>query len=138
MRCLCFLCPSAAIDSALAAARAGFELIDLRITLYAEPGNTPGTTVSEVPIRTARPDDTSALRELAGTQFRYTRFWADARFPRDRAAELYRVWIEKDLKNDQGCVLVSESSGELARLNLVETPSIRMWFHKWLEPPNGS
>ena len=93
VRCLYFLCPSTALESALAAAQAGFELIDLRVSLFAKLEKGPRPAAGEAPTRLARLEDLPALRELAGTQFRETRFWTDQRFPRDRAAELYRLWI---------------------------------------------
>ena len=113
VHCLYFLCSSTALESALAAARAGFELIDLRVTLFAKLEKAPPPAASEAPTRLARPEDLLVLREIAGTQVRETRFWTDQRFPRNRAAELYRLWIEKDFLHPDGFVLVTEASGQI-------------------------
>jgi dTDP-4-amino-4,6-dideoxy-D-galactose acyltransferase len=113
VRCLYFLCPSTSLEGALAAARAGFELIDLRVAFLAKLNEATPPTAFETPTRRARPEELQVLREIAGTELRETRFWTDRRFPRDRAAELYRLWIEKDLLRSDGFIFVTEASGQV-------------------------
>jgi GNAT superfamily N-acetyltransferase len=98
------------------AAERGYQLTDVRV----ETGRSLGDEhdVSRVPegveIRLAADADRGALRELAGRSHRSGRFHHDARFPADRADELYRRWIERDLTRPEWEVLVAEDADGIA------------------------
>jgi ribosomal protein S18 acetylase RimI-like enzyme len=105
--CLYFL---ADLDTATIrlAEQQGFRLVDIRATLAARLPNTHSEKWSSADIREAVPEDIPALREIAGTSHRDTRFYQDGGFPRHLCDELYRVWIEKSCRGDADIVLVAE------------------------------
>ncbi len=71
----------------------GFMLVDLRLRLQAQVLDGPAPDG----VRAARADDLPELRETATTAHTDTRFYFDERFPREAAARLYGVWIERSL-----------------------------------------
>jgi ribosomal protein S18 acetylase RimI-like enzyme len=90
IECLYLLC-RAGDDPALAAALdLGFRPYDVRIELEREL-DAPIRMPPE--IRDARRQDVPALERIARERIRGTRFWADARFPGERVAELYATWL---------------------------------------------
>lgn len=86
------------------AERNGFELVDVRVTLECELGERPHSTLPSEIVE-ARESDIPLLRDIAGAGHGDSRFYADARFARDRCDELYRVWIEKSCRSSDETVL---------------------------------
>jgi ribosomal protein S18 acetylase RimI-like enzyme len=84
----------------------GFQLVGVRVTLArpAEAGR--GDVLGGV--RCAIPGDIPALREIASSAHRDTRFHADRNFDAARADELYATWIEKSVLGYADRVLVVE------------------------------
>lgn len=75
----------------------GYRLVDLRLELArALPAESAAGTATARPVRAYRPDDLSALQRIARAAHRHTRFFKDARFPAERAVELYAEWIRRD------------------------------------------
>lgn len=85
----------------------GFRFVDVRITLDCELADLT-TVQAHDGIRTARPADIPALREIASYNHRNTRFYADDHFPRERCDELYATWIEKSVEGWAQRVLVAD------------------------------
>lgn len=65
-------------------------------------------------LRPATAEDEAPLRELARSNHRITRFYADPRFPDDRCDELYATWISRSLEGWADAVLVAEAEGRSA------------------------
>jgi ribosomal protein S18 acetylase RimI-like enzyme len=108
--CLYYLAPGADPDSALAAERAGFGLMDVRTELACEPraADLPGG------IREAREDDAAPLRAIAAASHGVTRFYADPNFPNERCDDLYDTWISRSLEGWADAVLVADANGRPA------------------------
>jgi len=76
---------------------AGARRVDERNTLWVTiPDQAPEPPDPE--IRPACEADLPALRELAAASHTNSRFWKDPGFARERCAELYAIWIERDLR----------------------------------------
>lgn len=88
------------------AQRAGFRVVDLRVTLD-RPVAAPHPPGEAHPIRLALDADLPRLRAIARTAFEDTRFFRDGRFTPERCADLYDTWITKDCAGRAGAVLVS-------------------------------
>jgi GNAT superfamily N-acetyltransferase len=84
----------------------GFHLVGVRVTL-ARPAESGGGEAGRG-IRGATPGDIPALREIALSAHRDTRFHADRHFDAARADELYATWIEKSIHGYADHVLVAE------------------------------
>jgi dTDP-4-amino-4,6-dideoxy-D-galactose acyltransferase len=107
--CLYFLAGEDAA-AAHAAEDAGFRLMDVRVRLVRPTGRGGG----DARIRPFRPADLAALRAIARTSHRVTRFYADPRFSDDRCDDLYDTWITRSAEGWAEAVLVAEHEGEAA------------------------
>jgi len=114
LACLYFLAdPSDARTVRIAEARS-YRLVDERVTLARSlpAGLVPDESTWGVrPATLADSDSLKAIARLAHTD---SRFFADGRFPRERAADLYATWIEKSLKGDAAIVFTAEMNGRSA------------------------
>ena len=75
------------------AERCEMALTDVRVELACVPDAIP---VAPGSVRPLRGDDLAAMRELARTGHRDSRFFADPRVPEERAEALFMRWIERD------------------------------------------
>jgi len=114
IRCLYFL---ADVDdpptTALAEAN-GFQLVDIRMTLERNLAGDVSSLGVPGTVRLAQPGDVAALRALASTIHRVTRYYADPRFHRERCDELYALWIENSCRGWADAVFVAEHEGRPA------------------------
>jgi dTDP-4-amino-4,6-dideoxy-D-galactose acyltransferase len=108
--CLYFLADADDPETSRLAARAGFDLIDIRVTFEQKLSVRPAEPHPR--IRPLRASDLPALRELAARSHQDTRFFADSHFSREAAARLYGVWLDRDAA--EGAVFVAEHSGRPA------------------------
>ena len=92
--------------AAATAEDAGFRLVDVRVEL-----DRPSTGDETSRLRAAREDDATALRALARTNHRITRFYADPNFPDERCDDLYETWIARSLEGWADAVLVADADG---------------------------
>jgi dTDP-4-amino-4,6-dideoxy-D-galactose acyltransferase len=111
--CLYFLAGSDDSETISLAEDNGFRLVDLRLTLETRVSQNANGRQHEG-VRVARPADIPALREIARTSHRQSRFYSDSRFPVDLSDDLYAVWIEKSCNGFANTVLVAEFNGEPA------------------------
>lgn len=95
-------------DSILAAERAGFHLVDVRMTLEWNASLEPVVAQTDLSLRDYRVGDLSRLEEIARTIYRQTRYYYDRNYPRERCNELYAVWIAKSCQGDADRVIVAE------------------------------
>jgi dTDP-4-amino-4,6-dideoxy-D-galactose acyltransferase len=96
IRCVYVMCDCADEDISRDPGSAGLLLTDVRIT-YERPVALRRSRRT----RPARPEDSAALEEIARTSHRNTRFYRDARFPRERSDALYVEWIRKSLSGER-------------------------------------
>jgi len=93
----------------------GFRCVDIRVTLNrsaADPGR--GGAKFDGTVRNALQSDVTALRAMARTGFRLSRFYFDPTFPRASVDALYETWIEKSCNGYADAVLVAASGGQVA------------------------
>ncbi len=89
---------------------AGALRVDERTTLSAAIPDAP-PDAPDPEIRLACEADLPVLRELAASAHTNSRFWRDPGFARERCAELYSIWIERDL-HELATVFVPGPVGE--------------------------
>jgi dTDP-4-amino-4,6-dideoxy-D-galactose acyltransferase len=109
VECLYLLLPATDGDSHHQAERVGFLRVDDRYTYgraLAQVATAPPATV-----RPFRPADLPVLEVVAGESHTDTRFFADPRFDRERARELYRRWVVRDCSERPADVLVADDRG---------------------------
>jgi ribosomal protein S18 acetylase RimI-like enzyme len=111
VRCLYFLADSKDSQTISSARESRFDLVDVRMTMRLDGLDTRTlTAIESLDIRRALQSDGPALEEIASNAHRDTRFFVDTRFPEERARELYRKWIRRDIAD--GRMLVANLSGE--------------------------
>jgi ribosomal protein S18 acetylase RimI-like enzyme len=112
---LYWLVPAGDLAAAWAAARGGFLLADIRLTLALSPVRAPdgGKGGGCATVRRAREEDAPTLEAIARASHHEARFCADPHFPAGSGERLYALWIAKSLKT-AGAVWVAERNGEAA------------------------
>ena len=65
-------------------------------------------------IRSANMKDLSTLKQIARSNFRFSHFHMDPKFPKDRANNLFACWVENAIKGISSNVLVLETNNEIA------------------------
>ncbi len=115
--CLYFLAPTDDRGTILEAERAGFSLVDQRLTLgVTVSGDTTPTRPTD-PLTTIRPcrtEDIAVLEGIAARSHRDSRFYFDGRFPADRCDALYVTWIRQSIEGWADAVLVAANAGGAA------------------------
>ena len=110
--CLYFLAESDPMTIALAEA-ARFHLVEVRVTLEADPQNA-SRPAEGARIRSWTPADISRLRSIAAASHRGSRFYRDGHFPAERCGDLYSTWIEQSCGAHETQVFVAEVAGKAA------------------------
>ncbi len=116
VRCLYFL---AAVDdphTVHLAEDAGFRQVDMRITFernLLDRNIQPVRNEREgIKIRPVEKGDVPLLQRIARDSYTMTRFYFDEGFPRQRAGDLYDVWIKQSCEGYADQVLVAEFHNE--------------------------
>jgi dTDP-4-amino-4,6-dideoxy-D-galactose acyltransferase len=114
--CVYILLDAADAASVETAQDGGARFVDLRTTFEAPLLPVPDVIGPHAAgeIRPATEHDVPALRRLAATSHRDTRFYADSRFDVDLVDLLYQTWIEKSWRGYADAVLAFELAGEAA------------------------
>jgi dTDP-4-amino-4,6-dideoxy-D-galactose acyltransferase len=110
--CLYSLASSDDLQSVAIAEKHGFHFVDIRVTLERpplRPSSQPGGIV-----RLVRASDLEALRQIARSGFRDSRFYYDPGFEKLRCDDLYETWIEVSCRGYADFVLVAEDAGQPA------------------------
>lgn len=110
--CLYFLADPSDPGTPPCAAESGFALVDVRVTLDRDTTTPALPTAGPISVRPSREEDIPALREMARTNHRASRFYFDGGFPPDRCDELFATWIEKSCRGWANSVLVATSGRE--------------------------
>jgi dTDP-4-amino-4,6-dideoxy-D-galactose acyltransferase len=108
--CLYLNCPANAGGTVTAAARAGFRVVGIRLTLESRRP----AALSAAAVRRTEARDLPALGSLARSAFVDSRFFVDERFPRRRVEDLYERWVERDTGSPEGVSVVAERDGKVA------------------------
>ncbi|HVU03684.1 MAG TPA: GNAT family N-acetyltransferase [Polyangiaceae bacterium] len=108
-RCVYLLANGDDAETALRTTDLGFVYVDGRLTLSVDLPAGGAESASGGPVRAARDADLPELERIAGSVHGESRFYFDARFPRDRVDELYRIWIRKAVREDSAGVLVADA-----------------------------
>jgi ribosomal protein S18 acetylase RimI-like enzyme len=104
--CLYLLADPGDAGTGRVAAERGYRFVDLRVTLVNTAGSPRPPGSSGAAIREARDGDDEALREIARGAHTDTRFFFDGGFPRERCADLYATWMERERSDPATLVLV--------------------------------
>ena len=112
--CVYLLADADHAETAERAHQLGFCMVDVRVTLVRTLGDAPGGATGDAAIREARPADLPRLEDLAAASYRSTRFYFDRRFDRERADELYRIWIRNEYNNPSVKVHVVDDAAGVA------------------------
>jgi ribosomal protein S18 acetylase RimI-like enzyme len=113
--CLYTLLPLSQIGLIHPAVEDGFKITDVRVEFAITPYDAPL-------LRRVRSEDKKALREIARTAFRRTRFHNDRRFDPDRVNALYENW----LLTSEGEVLVADSESGPAGFAVVGATNLEL------------
>jgi dTDP-4-amino-4,6-dideoxy-D-galactose acyltransferase len=105
IECLYYLVDASDLQAIRSAETAGFQLMDVRVTLAARL-TARAARAATGRVRPARPEDVAGLEQIAASSHHDTRFYADDRFDRDRVDEMYRVWIRRSCADPDGRVWV--------------------------------
>jgi GNAT superfamily N-acetyltransferase len=106
--------------SLVAAQRAGFVLVDVRMELTVATTRCDGgqqLAGAVPPLRLAGKPDAAWMGELAATSHRGTRFGVDPHLPEHRVADLYRRWIRRDLERGPGVLVAERDNGPVGYLS---------------------
>ena len=106
--CLYLLIDAGSSGQARAAARAGFELVDVRVTREIEAPRGDSFAFPEN-VDLCRPEDLPRLRAIARDSHRDSRFYYDPAFPSGRCDDLYETWIENSCTGSAAGVVVARS-----------------------------
>jgi dTDP-4-amino-4,6-dideoxy-D-galactose acyltransferase len=121
--CLYFLASSTDRWTAKLAQENMFRLVDIRVTLDLQVGKSHNNDSSGSGIRNAVENDIPALRAIARTSHRDSRFYQDGHFPEHLCDELYEVWIEKSCRGWASTVFVGEENGAIEGYLTCHLPS---------------
>jgi len=111
--CLYFLASSADRPTVRFAQDNMFRFVDVRVTLDLHVGTAGNDNSSGCNIRSAVEGDIPALRALARSGHRDSRFYYDGNFPDRLCDELYETWIERSCRGWAENVLVAGEGGDL-------------------------
>lgn len=114
IQCLYFAADGACRQTLENAWANGFRFVDVRVDMEMGPAEVPGSAPPDVSCREATADDLPPLERLARAMHEDTRFFKDTRFDPVKAADLYALWIARDLREHR--VFVAEPSGEPKRM----------------------
>jgi dTDP-4-amino-4,6-dideoxy-D-galactose acyltransferase len=103
---MCLLIDSDAPAEAQAAEERGFRFMDVRVMLERHTISCGSSS------RLARIEDLAALRRIAHSSHRITRFYADPSLSDDRCDILYDEWIRRSFAGWADIVLVAEREGK--------------------------
>jgi dTDP-4-amino-4,6-dideoxy-D-galactose acyltransferase len=110
--CIYFLADSSDPGTARLAESSNFNFVDIRVTLDRSMKSDSTFNFTESRVRDAREADIPALRSIARTSHRDSRFYYDENFPRSLCDALYETWIEKSCQGWAAKVFVADDEGK--------------------------
>jgi dTDP-4-amino-4,6-dideoxy-D-galactose acyltransferase len=121
--CLYFLANATDRQTARLAQNNMFRFVDVRVTLELRLSMVGGDRHLRFRVRDAYESDIAALRLLARTSHRDSRFYYDENFSDQACDELYETWIERSCRGWAKRVLVAEQGNDLAGYLTCHIPS---------------
>jgi dTDP-4-amino-4,6-dideoxy-D-galactose acyltransferase len=110
--CLYFLASSDDPPTLRLAEEHGFNLVDIRVMLEARGCPLRGSDDDgDVTVRPFAPADLPPMLEIARTAYRFTRFYADRRFPVEKCDALYATWLRQSCEGKADAVYVATRGG---------------------------
>jgi len=107
--------PTTSVERVRELCRAGMYPVDVAVTLEADPAAIAGPSSDDVRVGQALPDQGEALRRVAETSFRYSRFHLDPGVAMVAADRIKRDWIDSYLRGARGDeLLVAHVDGRVA------------------------
>jgi len=110
--CTYYECPINCLDAIHVATSLGFQLIDIKVVLELAKVSNQAESSADHSLRPASTSDLPELQCLTANLHQDTRFFADQRFPQEKAIELYSRWIQKDLDDPRGVVWVKTNTDD--------------------------
>jgi dTDP-4-amino-4,6-dideoxy-D-galactose acyltransferase len=111
--CVYFLSESVGGAELTPVQKAGFRLMDLRVTFILHLNKTSDRAASDFSaIFPANLTDIPMLRDIAAQNHRDSRFYSDINFNRAISDALYATWIEKAVRDPKQKVFVYRQQGE--------------------------
>jgi dTDP-4-amino-4,6-dideoxy-D-galactose acyltransferase len=108
--CLYFLADSAHAETIHLAEGAGFQFVDIRVTLT-RPAGEVNAVDRDQRIRLFQDSDLESLKAIARVSHNDSRFFFDGRFDKERCAALFETWIERSCGGWAQAVFVAEVDG---------------------------
>lgn len=112
IECVYFLCEAADAESIALAEQHRFHLADIRMTLESRLRTDRIDSCETLSVRKATSEQTEALKAIARSSHKETRFYQDPHFQLSRCDALYETWIEKSCK-DYADVVFTVQLGEM-------------------------
>jgi dTDP-4-amino-4,6-dideoxy-D-galactose acyltransferase len=112
--CLYFLASSTDRETARLAQENRYRFVDVRVTLDLQLGTSCGNVSSGFTVRSANEVDIPALRAIARSGHRDSRFYYDGHFPQHLCDGLYETWIERSCRGRATKVFVAEEDDSVA------------------------
>ena len=107
------LVPIADTELVNSAVRAGFEIVDVRVTLSASLDRTD----QRMTVSVADPSELQQAEEIVDGAFGISRFSADPHLSRERANQFYRTWVRNSFSGEMAdAIVVSRHEGLLDAL----------------------
>jgi len=116
VRFLQYLAPVDDQASIESACKAGFRLVDIRLTLngaVTSKAENPSLVTTDCEIAPSRLEDLDQLDEIARQSHSASRYYYDGRFPRSGCDLLYATWIRRSHEGFADIVLVARSDGQV-------------------------
>jgi len=98
VRCLYFAADGTSAETLQAAWSSGFRFVDVRVDMEANVSSVVAPTQGKGECREARLEDLPSMERLARTAHKDTRFFKDTNFDRQKAADLYALWIARNFR----------------------------------------
>ena len=113
--CLYFLADCDHYETHAIASEFGFNLVDIRVALSKSIGTLPEKDNNKTgpQTRLSQPEDLVALRDIARSNFRASRFFTDPGFPDELCDALYETWIENESKGLADAVFVIQEKNDV-------------------------
>lgn len=108
IECVYFLCKAEDLESVALAEQHGFQLVDIRSTLERRSRGRLNRSFEGMSVSKVSSGQVDALKAIARSSHRNTRFYQDTHFERARCDALYETWIEKSCNGYADAVLTVE------------------------------
>lgn len=112
--CIYFLADSSDSKTASLAESSNFHFVDIRVTLNRPVRGDSTFNYAQSRVRDALEADIPALRSIARSSHRDSRFYYDGNFPRSLCDALYETWIEKSCRGWATKVFVADDEAKAA------------------------